>query len=205
MNADVIDALRPFLSTLLFVFWSLLHSIFADQGVKRRIEMFLGPKTNRWYRFVYVVISIISLSAVMVPVYLWPGEVLWALQGFPGIALSFIRFASLAGLLLTAVRTDMGDFLGLSHMAGKKNDDILVVSGAYSWVRHPLYSFGFVVIWSSPGMTAGALALSVAASLYLWLGSYHEEAGLRRVFGEQYIKYAEEVPRLIPSRPRNRR
>ncbi|MDT8298930.1 MAG: isoprenylcysteine carboxylmethyltransferase family protein, partial [Spirochaetaceae bacterium] len=107
--------------------------------------------------------------------------------------------------VLTAVRTDMGDFLGLSHMAGKKSGDILVVSGAYSWVRHPLYSFGFVMIWSAPRMTAGAMALSIAASLYLWLGTYHEEAGLRHIFGEQYIRYAEEVPRLIPSRPRRRR
>ena len=197
--------MKPFLSAVLFVVWALLHSIFADPTVKRHIENALGPRTHRWYRFVYVILAIISLTAVMVPVILWPGKTIWEVRDFPRIVLGIIRYASLAGLLLTAVRTDMGDFLGLSRIAGKKSDDVLVVGGAYRWVRHPLYSLSFPLIWSTSTLTTGTLALSAAASLYLWLGTYHEEAGLHGVFGEQYIKYAEEVPRLIPSRPRRRR
>ena len=47
-------------------------------------------------------------------------------------------------------------------------------------------------------MSVGALALSAAASLYLWLGTYHEEKGLHETFGDEYAEYARHVPRLIP-------
>jgi protein-S-isoprenylcysteine O-methyltransferase Ste14 len=47
-------------------------------------------------------------------------------------------------------------------------------------------------------MTRNLLALNVGLTLYLILGAIYEERKLVREFGEQYTRYQERVPMLIP-------
>ena len=84
----------------------------------------------------------------------------------------------------------------------------LVTAGPYAYVRNPLYvgnfltAAGFAFAFTGKN---GALprALLVAGSLAAMLGVYativpHEEAYLRRTFGEEFDEYTRRVPPVFP-------
>jgi protein-S-isoprenylcysteine O-methyltransferase Ste14 len=48
-------------------------------------------------------------------------------------------------------------------------------------------------------MTENLMIVYLLASIYLFLGSLHWESRLIHQFGEVYIAYRKEVPRMIPS------
>jgi len=79
--------------------------------------------------------------------------------------------------------------------------EALVVRGPYRYVRHPLY-LGVVVLVLGWGLLLDlSFLLFSALLLLLWFNFVvvpFEEEELRAVFGEQYERYAEEVPRIVP-------
>ena len=53
-------------------------------------------------------------------------------------------------------------------------------------------------------MTTNLLAFNTAATVYLVIGSLHEESRLREAFGDKYIAYERsDVPFYLPSPDRN--
>jgi protein-S-isoprenylcysteine O-methyltransferase Ste14 len=81
-------------------------------------------------------------------------------------------------------------------------DDEVVRIGAFRFSRHPgnLGALGFFLFL--PRMTANRAVLVVLVTLYVVLGSMHEEYRLRVAYGAAYERYRRAVPFLIPSRPR---
>ena len=77
----------------------------------------------------------------------------------------------------------------------------LVREGSYAWVRHPIYS-GMLGLFVGTGLSLTPLpVLLVAVGVYLLgtrLRTRSEERLLRRQFGEEYVRYAREVPSLVP-------
>jgi methanethiol S-methyltransferase len=76
----------------------------------------------------------------------------------------------------------------------------LTVNGPYRWVRHPLYLFMILMIWSFPGLTIDRLLFNLLWSIWLVIATNLEERDLVSDFGEQYRKYQAKVPMLIPYR-----
>lgn len=80
-------------------------------------------------------------------------------------------------------------------------DHELVTSGAYGWVRHPVY-LGAFLIWGGLALgtwSGGALlitALYVIPSYHLYARS--EEEMMLDAFGDEYREYRERVPMWIP-------
>ena len=79
--------------------------------------------------------------------------------------------------------------------------ELLNTKGIYSIVRHPLYLgnflifFGFILFTQSPWF----IAVSVLAFwIYYERIMFAEEEFLRRKYGEQYVKWAENVPAFFP-------
>lgn len=84
----------------------------------------------------------------------------------------------------------------------------LVTTGLYGYSRNPIYvaDFGILV---GLFLVRGELALLLYAALFAallqaWI-VLREEPELRRRFGEEYVRYAERVPRWIPPRLRRAR
>jgi protein-S-isoprenylcysteine O-methyltransferase Ste14 len=74
----------------------------------------------------------------------------------------------------------------------------LMMRGAYRWIRHPLYFFALVMIWSFPDLTADRIVFNVSWTVWIVVGTYLEERDLAREFGDAYRDYQRRVPMLVP-------
>jgi len=73
-------------------------------------------------------------------------------------------------------------------------------AGPFRLCRHPLNFWGVPILWLSPRMTTNLLAFNVAATVYLYVGSLHEEQRLRAAYGEPYEAYLRSgVPYFVPT------
>lgn len=70
--------------------------------------------------------------------------------------------------------------------------------GPYLWMRHPLYFFMLVLIWSTPVIKTDRLLFNVLWTAWIIIGSYLEERDLAAEFGEKYRQYQKTVPMLLP-------
>lgn len=76
----------------------------------------------------------------------------------------------------------------------------LVTSGIYSRIRHPFYTSILILFL---GVALMALNIFSTVFYFLFIISIHfrikkEEKELKHKFGSEYIKYKEDVPKLIP-------
>lgn len=76
----------------------------------------------------------------------------------------------------------------------------LVTTGPFRWMRHPLYTGGMVesvgvcLLLASGIVAAGALTFW----LLIIIRTAREETQLQKVFGEDYVRYADRVGRFLP-------
>lgn len=80
--------------------------------------------------------------------------------------------------------------------------DTLNTTGIYSVVRHPLYVGNFLM-WLSPALLTGNVWFVIAFCLFYWVYyeriMYAEEQFLRGKFGDQYLKWSDNVPAFLPN------
>jgi protein-S-isoprenylcysteine O-methyltransferase Ste14 len=109
-------------------------------------------------------------------------------------------------------------FLGLAfavwarrHLGGNwsgtvtvKENHVLVGTGPYAWVRHPIYT-GLLTAILGTGVARGELrglwALAICTIAFV-IKMRTEERWMREVFGAAYERYSREVPALVPLWPR---
>jgi protein-S-isoprenylcysteine O-methyltransferase Ste14 len=77
---------------------------------------------------------------------------------------------------------------------------MLVVQGAYRWVRHPLYLVVLLMIWSYPVLTVDRLLFNLLWTIWIVVGAVLEERDLVADFGDDYREYQRKVPMLVPTR-----
>ena len=91
----------------------------------------------------------------------------------------------------------------LNNLRGKDPPPLpFIVRGPYRWVRHPLYFFCLLLIWSCPDLSLDRLLYNILWSTWIIVGSVFEERDLLADFGESYRDYQRKVPMLIPWRIR---
>lgn len=193
-----IDAL--FWYALAWAGFGLVHSLLARQFVKTRLKPLFGA----FYRLAYNGFSILQMGLVYaigyslyqdIQPYVRP-DWLWPLQGVVH-GLGWI-------IMLWALRGyDLGTFSGVKqvrdHFAGlfAHDEEPLHFDGFHCWVRHPLYSAGFLILWGRI-TNEFDLVTAICGSLYLWIGSHFEERHLIRLYGDHYATYKSRVPAFIP-------
>jgi protein-S-isoprenylcysteine O-methyltransferase Ste14 len=68
----------------------------------------------------------------------------------------------------------------------------------YRFVRHPMMVGMLLALWSTPDMTYSRLVFSAGFTVYILLGVRIEERDLVAALGEDYRRYQQSVPRLMP-------
>ena len=118
---------------------------------------------------------------------------------YAGHAVQLTGFIIIA---LAILSYDMGRFIGITQIFKAEKvsaslNEPLQQNGLNRWVRHPLYTGAFFVLW---GGAASVLDVWTAAlgTLYLVIGSRFEERKLLRIYGNAYRIYQRDVPRYFP-------
>jgi protein-S-isoprenylcysteine O-methyltransferase Ste14 len=190
----------PLITLLAVMLYGALHSLTASPPFKQLAARLMGKSYIRWYRLLYNIAGGLTFLPVLYLLVLYPGETLYRLDS-PWLLLS-LAGQMLAALLLVigVIQTDVWSFLGLAQLQGRveRESDDLIISGLYRYVRHPLYTAGLLFIWLTPLLTTSTLALNLALTAYIYIGSRFEENRLITEFGDQYLEYMKQVPRLFP-------
>ncbi|HIP37258.1 MAG TPA: lipid A phosphate methyltransferase [Crocinitomix sp.] len=79
--------------------------------------------------------------------------------------------------------------------------EVLNTRGMYSVVRHPLY-LGNFLLWLGPAMLTGQIWFIISFILFYWIYyeriMFAEEQFLRKIFGQKYLDWSENVPAFLP-------
>lgn len=195
------EAAGLLLDTGLCLLFFVQHSSMVRRGYRRRLARFIDPA---YHPALYSITSGLALLALLV---LWQGsaQVLVAPGGIVRWVLRACFVLSVVGFLwgvrsLGSVDT-FGIRSGLMAMHGRRPAELpFTVRGPYRWVRHPLYLFCLVMIWSCPDLTADRLLFNVLWTVWIVVGTMLEERDLVAALGEEYRDYQRRVPMLLPTR-----
>jgi protein-S-isoprenylcysteine O-methyltransferase Ste14 len=184
---------------LLCVF-ALQHSGMARPAFKRWLTRAVAPEAERSTYVLASSLALIALFAFWQPL----GGTVWQVEDPFLRAALFALFAF--GWLLVLVTTFLinhFDLFGLRQvwfaLVGKPYTAVpFRTPGPYRLVRHPLYVGWLFAFWFTPVMTAAHLLFAVVTTAYILVAIRFEEKDLVDALGEDYRRYRERVPMLIP-------
>lgn len=181
----------------LFTLFALHHSVFAREPLRLWVARLVPAPLER---SVYVWIASLMLIAVCA---LWrpvPG-VAWDADG---IVLWGLRLLQAAGVLLTlgsAVILDIRELAGVATRTpvGQPSDVEFRTTGPYGWVRHPIYTGWFLIVFAAAPMTMTRFVFAVVSCVYLLIAIPLEERSMRAAASGTYARYVAQVRwRLLP-------
>lgn len=200
MNYVQALAFDSFLCLLFFI----QHSTLIRKSIRARIEQRIGAV---YFGSFY---TITSGSILLLMILLWQKTfVIASAGGFAYWALRALFVLCVLGFYWGVKSLGTFDPFGIERMksAEVKRDpdpDILIIKGPYLWVRHPLYLFSLLMIWSSPDLYADRLLFNLLWTVWIIIATRLEERDLLMDFGEKYQQYKAMVPMLIPYRLKSR-
>jgi methanethiol S-methyltransferase len=202
---DVSERQALLWDAMLSVVFFIQHSGMIRTSFRDR----LAPVVPRHYQpAIYAIASGIALTAVAL---LWqPSQTfLYQAEGLLRWMLRAIAVFAIIGFSWGVRALGQFDTFGIrpirAYLRGRPlRAPNVIIRGPYLWVRHPLYFFMLVLIWSFPDVSLDRLLFNVLWTLWVVHGTYLEEKDLVAEFGEQYRQYQKKVPMLLPWRlPRN--
>lgn len=182
--------------------FALQHSVMARPGFKAVWTRIVPEPVER---STYVLLS----SAVLLLLF-WQWrpvpEPVWQVEHGAGVLfLSALSWLGWGIVVLSAAMIGHLDLFGLrqAYLRFERQEyptDRFRTPGLYRFVRHPLMLGLIVAFWATPVMSAGHLMFAAAATGYILLALPLEERDLVARHGEDYRKYRERVPMLVPTR-----
>lgn len=183
----------------------LLIAAFSISGYFRRKANQSGAESDvdfsqekTWVRRLRVGGALLGYGA-MLAFLIYPPLVAWAQLALP----LWLRWAGLAimALMLPFVYwlfSNLGN--NVTPTVSIRKEHQLVTTGPYRYIRHPLYTFGFLLM---TGMSLVAANWFLFVTLMLAMTALlertkQEEANLLARFGDQYAEYMQRTGRYIP-------
>lgn len=184
----------------LILIFGLQHSVMARTGFKRWLKQAVPESAER---STYVLVS----SACLILLY-WqwrslPG-VIWSAESAAAQAVGWGLFGlGFAIVLLSTFLINHFDLFGLrqvwNQFRERPNNPVPFVTPLlYAVVRHPLYLGFLLAFWGGPTMTVGGLIFAGGMTVYILIAVRFEERDLVRFHGNEYRRYQEQVPMLVP-------
>jgi protein-S-isoprenylcysteine O-methyltransferase Ste14 len=197
------DAGRLAFDAVLCLAFFVQHSGMIRRGAKHRLAKRV-PST--YHPALY---SIVSGACLLALVLAWQPttDFFFRLQGPARWLSAAIALLTVAGFAWGAYSLREFDPFGTLPLkaAWRGNtapSSVFVARGPYRYVRHPLYLFMLLLIWSTPRFPTDQLLFNVLWTAWIIVGTKLEERDLLADFGQTYRQYQASVPMLIPS-PRN--
>ena len=183
---------------LLWIVFCVLHSVFASGWVKRKTAAVL-PAFMPWYRLAYTLFAFVSLAAVVWYQFKMNSPLLFARTALTNGLGVLIGGAGLLVMALCIKKYFLG-LSGLKSLFHAIPAHQLIISGMHRHVRHPLYAGTFLAIWGLfVVLPYGSLLVSnTIITVYTIMAIEFEEQKLVAEFGDDYHRYREQVPKIIP-------
>ena len=180
----------------LFSAFALHHSVFARERVRGWIRRIVSERLERSAYVWIASVLFIEVCALWQPV---PGA-LWDVFGPAAWGLRAVQIAGVWITIRSATAIDALELAGVRQAIGvRPQDPEFTTSGPYGWVRHPIYTGWFMMVFAEPVMTYTRLVFAVVSGLYLLVAIPFEERSLRQTTGGAYERYARIVRwKLIP-------
>ena len=202
IDSGTTGALVPSLivDTALIGLFAIQHSVMARQGFKRWWTRIVPPSVER---STYVLAASFALLFLYwqwqpIPAPVWTVESSAAAGVVDGIFwLGWVVLVASTFLLshfeLFGLSQVFARLCGKAPSEAKFRAPLLYRRG-----RHPIYLGVLLAVWATPAMTVGHLLFAVVITGYILIGIQLEEHDLIEQFGDQYRRYRQHAPMLIP-------
>jgi methanethiol S-methyltransferase len=187
---------------LLMSLFAMQHSVMARKQFKQWWTR-LVPKSVE--RSTYVLLASLALALLFwqwrpIPTVIWQTD-------NPQIATALIILSFIGWLIVLTGTFLINHFelFGLqqvaSHLAVRSMPKPRFCTPLfYRFVRHPIYLGFIIAFWATPTMTVGHLLFAAGTTAYIFIGILLEERDLVELFGDEYYRYRNRVPMLVPWR-----
>lgn len=182
----------------LFTLFAMHHSVFARERVRRWVARTVPASLERSFYVCIASLIFVATCALWRPV---PG-VTWDADG---ILLWALRLLQVAGVWLTlrsAAILDIRELAGLTQReagGGRISGPKFKTTGPYGWVRHPIYSGWFLMVFAASPMTMTRLVFAAVSCAYLLIAIPFEERSMRAAAAGAYERYMQQVRwKLVP-------
>ena len=202
--------------------FAIVHSALASRGAKRAATRTFGERNrNGLYRVVYIAQSAATFAVLAAYIRRQPSHELYRVHRPLSLMMHGAQAAAMVYATAAARQVGIRRIVGLESFIAWLGEGAVMpepeaqgpaldeqglqrVAGPFSWSRHPLNLAPLPILWLWPRMTTSLLAFNAAATVYLVIGSLHEESRLREAFGDKYIAYeGSDVPFYLPSPERS--
>ncbi|MBF0566861.1 MAG: isoprenylcysteine carboxylmethyltransferase family protein [Nitrospirae bacterium] len=210
------DYKNSLLVTIIFLAFTVLHSLFLTEWAKGFAQRFFGRLFMKvFYRFAYTCFSTLTLGVAVRLILNIPDTPHFVLPPYLKAVFIFLQIVGGIILILPFRYVSIFEFVGISQIYryvkykqpeggedGLTEDGLagntLIINGIYGVVRHPMYLGSIIAVTFSTYLTRNFILISLLSVLYFIFGSMLEEKRLIKQFGNQYIEYQKTVPRLLP-------
>ncbi|WP_135081237.1 methyltransferase [Terasakiella sp. SH-1] len=180
--------------------FGLVHSLLAREKAKAVLK----PAFGAFYRAAYNVLAGLHLVLVyIIGFMLFDGLVDFNRPEWLAVSQGLLYGLGWIVMLWALREYDLGKLAGIKqireHFQGimAHDEEPLHFNGFHRWMRHPLYTAGFMILWGRVSNDFD-LMTAICGSLYLIIGSHFEERHLIRLYGDHYATYKSRVPAFIP-------
>jgi protein-S-isoprenylcysteine O-methyltransferase Ste14 len=185
----------------LIALFGIQHSVMARPAFKRGLAAILPQSVERST-------FVLASSLVLILLY-WQWrpltQVVWSVQS-PALQMVLwgLMLAGFGIVLASSFIIDHFDLFGLRQVwyglfSKPYTHPSFRVTYFYKFVRHPLYLGLLLGFWCTPLMTVGHLIFAAGMSYYILVGVHFEERDLETFLGEDYRRYKQRMPMLIPN------
>jgi len=191
---------------ILFGLFGFIHSVLASDELKMKLAANIGNKIA-FYRLFYNLSSLIFF-VVIYEIAPKPDFVIYEFDYPYDLIILSLQIFPIVGLFWSLKQNDLKEFLGITQIIRYFNNQydiseldeksVFRTDGAYKFSRHPIYFFSILFLIIRPSMDLFYFTFALSLIVYFYVGSFFEEKKLIAKFGNDYIKYREQVPRIFP-------
>lgn len=187
---------------LLWMLWCALHSILITKTVTDYARKKLGYQ-YRFYRLFFNIVSLVTLAPLLYRSAFYKGPFVFQWEGSWLVIKYSLLVTGIFLFVAGARHYSLSQFLGIHQIKTGQTDhtlsehDTFDTSGILSVIRHPWYTGGIMIIWTSD-IYLSTLLNNIVVSAYFIVGSFLEERKLLLDFGDKYREYQKHVSMLVP-------